>query len=135
MQYFTLQLRIVFWAQSTYIFFFFHESHSHDKLLNVTGCNKWSAFPTLLFIGWPKCQSSARSKRWWIHIGSVTTLYQEASSAQKSTHTAAANILHIQKCVLDFNGNRKKNHAIFFLDNIKTKQCVCVCEMVNLHRV
>lgn len=43
-------------------FHFFHDSHSHDKLLNVTGCNKWSAFPTLRLIGWPKCQSSARSK-------------------------------------------------------------------------
>ena len=53
------------------------------------------------------------AQNWWIHIRSVTTLYQDAS-----THTAAANALHLQKCVLDFNSIRKFCDIFLFNNNI-----------------
>lgn len=63
------------------------------------------------------------AQNWWIHIG-VTTLYQDAS-----THTAAANALHLQK----FNSATKFCDIFLFNNNIlayerKLGKCsVCVC--------
>lgn len=64
-----------------------NESLTH-KLLNVTGCSEWSAFPTVFLIGWLKCQPAAHSAD-GIILG--VSLYY----SRKSTHTAVANTLYV----------------------------------------